>query len=151
MQAFLMAALGVLLLTADGTPAPKHRSRQKPFQPVVRADVTEYTGHYVGIDGTHIVDVRGRTDGTLVVVVHKGEDTYPLRKPHLDGAILGGTIKDHDNIEQKFEAVFGVRSINGHREFGLLVNESVKVDQDMTVDRLFLKLVDPQAPAPPAR
>lgn len=143
MQTLFAATLGVLLLTAATTP-PKHKTKHKSFQPVVRPVLADYAGYYVGSDTTYTVDIKKQADGKVAVSLHRGGDTFDVRKPQVANGILGGIVKDRNNHEQSFDAVFGIREINGRRDFGLLVNEPTKVDQDSTVQRFFLKLKEPE-------
>lgn len=143
MRALLIALSCLLLASTAESQTVRPRSKHRPFQPVVRQDVSEYVGRYVGVDESFRVDVHSAGAGKLAVRVHKGDDTITIRDPKMDGAVLSGTIKNRDNQIEPFEAVFGVRDMNGRRSFGLLVNEQVKVDQDMITNRLFCKLVEP--------
>jgi hypothetical protein len=108
---------------------------------MVKTAVKDYVGHYVGVDTMYSVDVKLGEDEKLAVAVHDGKETFDLRKPQVEGALLTGILKASDNQEHPFEGVFGVRDINGRRTFGLLVNQEKKVDQDVLVNRLFCKRV----------
>ncbi len=119
----------------------KPKFNPKPFQPMVKTAVKDHVGHYVGVDTMYSVDVKLGEDEKLAVAVHDGKETFDLRKPQVEGALLTGILKASDNQEHPFEGVFGVRDINGRRTFGLLVNQEKKVDQDVLVNRLFCKRV----------
>ena len=137
MRALVAALLSVVLVHAADAQVAKPKYNPKPFQPVVKTAMEDYVGHYAGVDTTYCVDVKLAEGDKLAVTVHDRKETFDLRKPQVDGAILTGILKTRDNLEHKFEGVFGIRDNNGRRTFGLLVNQEKKVDQDVVVDRLF--------------
>lgn len=138
----ILAGVLVGLLVAGGAAAEtkKPHSKHRPFQPVVHKDVAEYAGEYIGTDPPLVIVVQSAGAGKLDVTVARGGETIAIRDPQLTGAVLAGTIKNRNNRIEPFEAVFGVRDMNGRRAFGLLVNEPVKVDQDIVVNRIFCKM-----------
>lgn len=142
MRILTTALLGLLLAGTADAQTKKPHSKHRPFQPVVRQDVTEYAGEYIGTDPPLVVVVKSAGEGQLQVVVHRDGETITIREPQLAGAVLSGTIKNRDNQIEPFEGVFGVRDMNGRRSFGLLLNETVKVDWDLVVNRIFCKLAE---------
>lgn len=142
MRILVMTLLGLLLAGTAAAQTKKPHSKHRPFQPVVRQDVAEYAGEYIGTDPERVVVVRSAGEGKLAVVVRKDGENVTIREPKMTGAVLTGTIKNSFNRIETFEAVFGVRDMNGRRAFGLLLNEPVKVDQDLVVNRIFCRVTE---------
>ena len=139
MQDLWLVALSALLLGAAPGQGTKSKFKHKTFQPIVKTNLREYAGHYAGIDSSYFVDVRIGSDNKLAVLVHDGSMTSSLRDVHVDGAQLAGTSTGPDGKPKGFEAVFGERDLNGRRAFGLLVNQTLKVSDDVVLNRLFCK------------
>ena len=142
MRILVLSLIGLLVAGTASAEAKKPHSKHRPFQPVVRQDVAEYAGEYIGTDPPLVVMVQNAGGGKLDVEVRKDGETITIRSPQVTGAVLSGTIKNGDNQIETFEGVFGVRDMNGIRAFGLLLNETVRVNQDLVVHRIFCKLAE---------
>jgi len=142
MRILVLSFIGLLVAGTAAAEAKKPHSKHRPFQPVVRQDVAEYAGEYIGTDPSRVVVVQNAGGGSLNVEMHKDGEAITIREPQLEGAVLTGTIKNGNNQIETFTGVFGVRDMNGIRAFGLLLNETVRVNQDLVVHRIFCKLAE---------
>ena len=112
--------------------------KDKRFETVVRQDLKDYEGTYVGIDSDYIIDVRVRTDGSLLVTSLEAGRSVTLNDIKVTGARLTG-VKIYANGEsEKFEGTFSDRILNGKRAFGIVVEGlNLHLDGGTTLNKVF--------------
>ena len=142
MQRLLLLAIASSLLAASAPAASKkHKSKDKgkSFEPVASAAAGGYAGHYVGIESRHWVDVRVDPDNRLQVMLYEDGARVLLQNVDLTGPHIVATKMLSGGAQAPFEATFGERRVNGESAFGLLVEGSVRIDDDVVLHRLFYR------------
>ena len=141
MKMLLTAALLLAALAAPPVAAStqkKWKTKEKRFEPVVRADARDYAGRYVGIDDSYVLVVEP-AEGGLKVTSLEGGRRAEVRGLRLDGARLSGTKVYEDGSTAELDATFAERVLNGERAFGVVVRGlDIRVG-DVTVTRTFYR------------
>ncbi|HJR08252.1 MAG TPA: hypothetical protein VJ842_13410 [Pyrinomonadaceae bacterium] len=113
--------------------------KDKRFEPVVKENLADYTGRYVGLEDYYL-EVKRDVDGQLSIVSYEGRQRATLHNISLSGARLTATRVYADGTTKEFEATFVNRILNGDTRFGIMV-ENVEVKfEDMTFNKLFYRL-----------
>ena len=125
------------------------REKYKDVQtePIVRQDVTDYSGRYEVSDWGWWIDIKVDRDGRVQASGYEAGQEFELENPTLEGALLTATKVYRDGTRQRFEGVFMNRTERvsptdaGVTAFGLGVVLEKPIDvPGMTVDKLFYKL-----------
>jgi hypothetical protein len=117
----------------------KWKNKEKRFEPVVKQSVTDYAGKYDGIDDEHFIEVRMDAAGRWLITSREGKRQSVLRDIRVDAARLTAIRIYADGSAEKFEGHFVNRILNGETVFGLLVEGPVKVDESLTIERVFYR------------
>jgi hypothetical protein len=113
--------------------------KEKRFEPVVKEDLAEYAGRYVGLEDYYL-EVKRDVDGQLSIVSQEGRQRATLHNISLTGARLTATRVYPDGTTKEFEATFVNRILNGDSRFGIMV-ENVEVKfEGLTFNRIFYRL-----------
>ncbi|HEV7902843.1 MAG TPA: hypothetical protein VGO96_03290 [Pyrinomonadaceae bacterium] len=113
--------------------------KEKRFEPVVKENLADYTGRYVGLEDYYL-EVKRDVDGQLSIVSQEGRQRATLHNISLTGARLTATRVYQDGTTKEFEATFVNRILNGDSRFGIMV-ENVEVKFDgLTFNRIFYRL-----------
>lgn len=144
MKKLLLLTLSLSLLAAATAPAavqkPWKKKKEKSFEPVVRQDARGYSGRYVGLEDSYVLDVRADADGRLTSTLLEDGREVRLRDLRLAGARLTATKIYADDSTAPFAGLFADRVLNGERAFGILVDGPVKVGEGVTIERIFYTL-----------
>ena len=119
-------------------------------EPVVRQDITEYSGVYQ-VDGLgDVIDLRIASDGRIQATGHDADQpsrTYVLQNAKITGALLTATKVYRDGATEPFEGVFMTRTERhsptdpGTTTFGLgVLLATPREFEGNTFDRLFYQL-----------
>ncbi|MCA1555722.1 MAG: hypothetical protein LC747_03430, partial [Acidobacteria bacterium] len=68
----LLAVLTLCVAPVSGGQKLKNKKKEKRFEPVVKQQLEEYAGRYVGMQDYYL-EVRAVADGQLSIVSHEGE------------------------------------------------------------------------------
>lgn len=132
--AFVLLAL---VLPASFAQTKAKKFKDKRFEPVVKQDVREYSGRYVGIEPSYVLDIQVSDDGALTAVSYEDERRATLREIKLTGSRLTATKVYEDGATEKFEAQFVNRILNGVTAFGVIV-ENLRIElAGATLTRVF--------------
>lgn len=127
------------------------REKYKDVQsePVVRQDITAYSGVYVA-DWGDVIDLRIGSDGRIQATGHDAEPssrTFVLENARIDGAVLIATKRYRDGAREPFEGVFMTRTERtaptdpGTTMFGLgVLLATPRAVGGNTYDKLFYQL-----------
>jgi len=145
---FAVALLALLTLVCAAPPVfgdgGEQKFKNKPrkekrFEPVVKENVADYAGHYVGLENYYL-EIKRDVDGQLSIVSQEGRRRATLHNISLTGARLTATRVYEDGTTKEFEATFVNRILNGDSRFGLMV-ENVEVRfEGLTFNRIFYRL-----------
>lgn len=113
--------------------------KDKRFEPVVKENLADYTGRYVGLEDYYL-EVGRDVDGQLSIVSQEGRQRATLHNISLSGARLTATRVYADGTTKEFEATFVNRILNGDSRFGIMV-ENLEVNfEGLTFNRIFYRL-----------
>ena len=113
--------------------------KDKRFEPVVKENLADYTGKYIGLEDYYL-EITRDVDGQLAIVSREGRQRATLQNISLTGARLTATRVYDDGTTKEFEATFVNRILNGDIRFGILVeNLEVKFD-GQTFNKIFYRL-----------
>jgi hypothetical protein len=145
---FAVALLALFMLLQCAAPAYsesgveqrfKNKHKEKRFEPVVKANLADYAGRYVGLEDYYL-EVTTGVDGQLSIVSQEGGRRATLHNISLSGARVTATRVYGDGTTKEFEATFVNRILNGESRFGIMV-ENVEVKfEDLTFNRIFYRL-----------
>jgi hypothetical protein len=135
-------ALTALLLTASLSTElfgqKTKKTKEKRYETVLKEDLKDYEGTYVGIERDYVIEVRLGPDGQLQVNNIEDGRNVPLTNLKLTGARLTADKTYSGGRTAKFDATFSNRILNGESAFGLLVDHlDVHLDGDVVLNRLF--------------
>ena len=125
------------------------REKYKDVQtePIVRQDITDYSGRYEVSDWGWWIDIHVDSHGRIQASGYEAGQEFELENPTLEGALLTATKVYRDGARARFEGVFMNRtervspSDAGVTTFGLGVLLEKPVDvPGMTIDRVFYRL-----------
>jgi hypothetical protein len=144
--AITLLALFALLCAApvyggdDGDQKFKNKlPKEKRFEPVVKENIADYTGKYIGLEDYYL-EVTRDVDGQLSIVSREGKRHATLQNISLTGARLTATRVYQDGTTKEFEATFVNRILNGDIRFGIMV-ENLEVNfEGLTFNRIFYRL-----------
>ena len=136
----LLLSSVVLLACVPVSGQKKWKQKEKRFEPVVKEDARGYAGRYAGPDEDHWLDVRADAAGRLAVTLYEQGRPAALRDLRLDGARLTATKVYEDGRTAPFAGLFADRILNGVRAFGIVVDGPVKIDDHLTLQRVFYQL-----------
>ncbi|HEY0098766.1 MAG TPA: hypothetical protein VGB76_07405 [Pyrinomonadaceae bacterium] len=146
-QKFVVALLALFALLCaapvygddGGEQKSKDKRKDKRFEPVVKQNVADYRGRYVGLEDYYL-EIRTGTDGQLSIVSHEGGRRATLQNISLTGARLTATRVYQDGTTKEFEATFVNRIMNGDSRFGLMVENPEVKFEGLTFNRIFYRL-----------
>jgi hypothetical protein len=136
----MIATLAALMLLIGGAHelfGQKKKYKEKRFEPVVRENLKDYEGTYVGIDSTYRIEIRLDADGKLSANTFENGRRARLENIRLDGARLVATKTYADGRTGKFDGTFSNRILNGERSFGILVDGMQINISGLTLNRIF--------------
>lgn len=98
--------------------AEKHGVRKEKFkdvrsEPILKQDITEYSGVYQVIDLGDVIDLRIRSDGTILADGHDSDPpsrTFVLENGKIAGAVLTAIKVYRDGQTERFEGAFMTRT-----------------------------------------
>lgn len=136
----LIAVLALIVAAPIAGGQKLKKKKEKRFEPVVKQNVAEYAGRYVGLMPDYYLEITATADGTLSAVSQEGARRATLRDIRLAGAQLTATRVYPDGTTGEFEAMFVNRVMNGDGSFGIMV-ENANVEFDgVTFNRVFYHL-----------
>lgn len=113
--------------------------KEKRFEPVVKENIADYTGKYIGLEDYYL-EITRDVDGQLSIVSQEGRQRATLQNISLTGARLTATRVYSDGTTKEFEGTFVNRILNGDSRFGMMV-ENVEVKfEGLTFNRIFYRL-----------
>ena len=142
MKKAIVIVLSLLSLTASQTFAQKNKVKfkEKRFEPVVKQNVNDYAGKYVGIDDTYIIEIEVGADGKLAITSLEAGRKAMLTGIELNGSRITARKVYEDGATARFEGFFADRVLNGDKAFGIMV-EGVNLQfEDLTLTRIFYRL-----------
>ena len=113
--------------------------KDKRFEPVVRENMADYTGKYIGLEDYYL-EIKRDVDGQLSVVSHEGGRRATLQNISLTGARLTATRVYQDGTTKEFEATFVNRILNGDIRFGIMVENLEVQFEGLTFNQIFYRL-----------
>lgn len=116
----------------------KIKNKDKRFETVIKP-AADYAGRYAGFDSDNYIEVSVDGAGQLSVTSVEGTRRARLRDIKLENGHLTATKVYEDGTTKAFSATFGNRILNGISIFGLLVEEDVRIDSSLTLNRVFYK------------
>ena len=138
--AIALAALVLLTgLSAELSAQKKKKAKTKSFEPVVKQNLKDYEGTYVGVDPTYVIEIRLDEDGRLSASSVEGNKRMTLANVKVEGAQLTARKVYVDGTTVEFEGTFVNRVLNGRRAFGLLVEGSQINMAGLRLDRIFYR------------
>jgi len=139
----MVIALAALVLvtgvSAELFGQKKKKSKDKRFERVVKQNLKDYEGTYVGADKTYVIEVRLGDDGRLSVSSREGNKRMTLANVKVEGAQLTARKVYVDGTTGEFEGTFVNRVLDGRRAFGLLVEGSQINMAGLRLDRIFYR------------
>ena len=99
--------------------AEKHGVRKEKYkdvrtEPIVKQDITEYSGVYQVADLGDVIDLRVGSDGKIQADGHESNHpsrTFALENGKIEGAVLTATKVYRDGQREPFEGVFMTRTV----------------------------------------
>ncbi|MGA9996209.1 MAG: hypothetical protein WBP93_12395 [Pyrinomonadaceae bacterium] len=135
----LGAALLMLVSVQSYGQKWKNKTKDKHFEPVVKENVRDYAGKYVGIESSYSLEIQAGADGRLIINVYENGRKALLKDIRVDGAKLTATKVFEDGTNGKFEGEFVNRVLNGQTAFGIIVESNIHIADDVTLSRLFYR------------
>ena len=136
----LLCAAPVYSGDDDGEQKFKIKPRkEKRFEPVVKENISDYTGKYIGLEDYYL-EITRDVDGQLSVVSREGKRRATLQNISLTGARLTATRVYSDGTTKEFEGTFVNRILNGDTRFGIMVENLEVKFEDLTFNRIFYRL-----------
>jgi len=135
--------------------AEKHGVRKEKYkdvrsEPVVKQDISEYSGVYQVVDWGDVIQLRIGTDGRVQADGHDADQasrTFVLQNGKIEGAVLTAIKVYRDGATEPFEGVFMTRTERnsptdpGITTFGLGVVLATPREFDgITLEKLFYQL-----------
>jgi hypothetical protein len=128
----------------------KEKYKDVRSEPVVKQDITEYSGVYQVVDFGDVIDLRIGSDGRIQADGHDSDQpsrTFVLANAKITGAVLTAIKRYRDGEAEPFEGVFMTRTERtsptdpGITTFGLGVVLATPREVDgNTYERLFYQL-----------
>ena len=133
----LMLALAILSVGASAQKAKK--VKDKRFEPVVRANLEDYEGTYIGIEPDYVIEIEVTANGQLKLQSLEDGQSVSLTNVQIKGARLTADKVYADGRKEKFEGTFSNRIMNGVSVFGLVV-EGLRIDMaGLSLTRVFYR------------
>jgi hypothetical protein len=124
----------------DGEQKLKNKRKEKRFEPVVRQNLADYAGRYIGLEDYYLEITTG-ADGQLSIVSQEGaQRRATLQNIRLTGARLTATRVYQDGTTKDFEATFVNRILNGDSRFGIMVENFEVKFEDLMLNNIFYRL-----------
>lgn len=124
----------------DGEQKFKSKPRkEKRFEPVVKENISDYTGKYIGLEDYYL-EITRDVDGQLSVVSREGKRRATLQNISLTGARLTATRVYSDGTTKEFEGTFVNRILNGDSRFGIMVENLEVKFEGLTFNQIFYRL-----------
>jgi hypothetical protein len=135
--------------------AEKHGVRKEKYkdvrsEPLVKQDITDYSGVYQVAEFGDVIDLRIASDGRMQAEGHDSDQpsrTFVLENARIEGAVLTATKVYRDGATEQFEGVFMTRTERntptdpGITTFGLgVVLATPREFAGNTYDKLFYQL-----------
>ena len=145
MKSRITLALMALLLTAGATlevfGQKTKRAKDKRFEPVVRQNLRDYEGRYVGIEHPeYSIEVRVAADGTLKINNLEDGRAVTLTNVKVAGARVTADKTYFDGRRGTFDMTFGNRFLYGQGAFGLLVDRlEVRLGGGTVLNKIFYR------------
>jgi hypothetical protein len=117
----------------------KNKRKEKRFEPVVRQNLADYAGRYIGLEDYYL-EITALADGQLSIVSQEGGRRATLQNIRLTGARLTATRVYGDGTTKEFEATFVNRILNGDIRFGIMVENFEVKFEDLTLNNIFYRL-----------
>ncbi len=112
--------------------------------PVVHADLSDYAGNYVNVDGADKIEIRTDAQkGFIATLVHDGVETV-LKNVTVQDAYFTALESNRYGTEERWEGVFINKNDNGTIDFGLGIKLTQPVQRDgLQITKVFFKKVSP--------
>jgi hypothetical protein len=135
----LLCAVPVFGEGGEGEQKLKNKRKEKRFEPVVRQNITDYAGRYVGMEDYYL-EITVGANGQLSIASQEGaQRRATLQNIQLTGARLTATRVYADGTTKEFEATFVNRILNGDSRFGIMVENFEVKFEDLTLNRIFYR------------
>jgi hypothetical protein len=148
-KARITLALTILVLSATCSTTElfgqkaKTKIKEKRFEAVVKQNLRDYEGTYIGIEPTYVIEVRVGADGKLNISSLEDNQKVTLKNLKLEGAHMTATKIYADDHRGRFDATFSNRILNGVSAFGILV-EGLNLNlAGASLDRVFYQRSGP--------
>ncbi len=144
MKSRIVLALIALLLTTSAAlevfGQKTKKAKDKRFEPVVRQNLRDYEGRYIGIDPEYIIEIQVAADGSLKINNLEDGRIVTLTNVKVMGAHVTADKTYFDGRKGSFDVTFGNRFLYGQGSFGLLVDcLEVRLDGGIVLNRLFYR------------
>lgn len=121
----------------------KQKVKEKRFEPVIKQNLQDYEGTYIGLDSSYVIEVRASGDGKLHVSSLENNQRVTLENLKLEGPHMTATKVYPDGHTEKFDATFSNRILNGVSAFGILVEGfNIKLE-GLSFNRIFYRRTAP--------
>jgi|ERR1044071_4262597 hypothetical protein len=117
------------------------KAKDKRFEPVVRQNLKDYEGRYIGIDDPeYLIEIQVAADGTLKINNLEDGRAVTLTNVKVTGAHVTADKTYFDGRKGSFDITFGNRFLYGQGSFGILVDcLDVRLDGGVVLNRLFYR------------
>ena len=138
------AVIAVLMLALMPTPAhdlfgqKKDKVKHKRYETVVKPNLKDYEGKYIGIETDYVIEIQVTADGSLRITSLEDGRSVTITNIKVTGAHLTADKIYADRQRGKLDATFSNRILNGESAFGLLVDGlNVHLDGGAVLNRVF--------------
>ncbi|MDT5061017.1 MAG: hypothetical protein QOH63_1476 [Acidobacteriota bacterium] len=137
---FVIALAALIFATTFSLEAFGQKTKKvkdKRFEAVIRQNLKDYEGTYIGIEPTYVIEIRVMADGKLSVSSLENNRKVVLENIKIEGAHLTATKSYQDGSRANFDATFSNRILNGASVFGILV-DGMRINVDgVSLTRVF--------------
>lgn len=112
--------------------------KEKRFETVVKQNLKDYAGTYIGIEPDYVIEIQVTADGRLKINNLEDGQSVTLTNIKVMGARVTADKTYPDGRAGKFDATFSNRILNGESAFGVLVDGlDVHLDGGVVLNRVF--------------
>jgi hypothetical protein len=114
--------------------------KEKRYETVVKQNLKDYAGTYIGIEPDYVVEIQVTPDGRLKVNSLEDGRSVTFSNIKVTGARLTADKIYSGGRSEKFEGTFKNCILNGETFFGILVEGlDIRLDGDITLDTVFYR------------
>jgi hypothetical protein len=114
--------------------------KEKRYETVVKQNLKDYAGTYIGIEPDYVVEIRVTPDGRLLVNSLEDGQSVTLSNVKVTGARLTADKIYSGGRSGKFQGTFKNCILNGETFFGIHVEGlNIRLNGDITLDSVFYR------------